>query len=450
MECRVISLTLNEEQVSCRKLYMLYFESSSCKNKFLKNIRGMKLKTIKILLATVLSSILLISCATTQKPRFSGMNSPILAERGVKAEKISDEADLVDAIKALGLPVYNEAIISPKELTLEEAVLHIVAAASMTELAKTIAPKKSRRILTDYALNSTGNPKYDQAIAAAVTTGLVDSSWYTQNIIDRTLDSDDLSYLLQSALNFQGETTSYLGRTSDASIYGAIMNSWKNYNIVQVPDLLAIVDKAVIKGIVTGYNVLDSRDNANFDPALSITYGHNDIKHALQLIGLLQSEGLDAKVDFQGKTSAYVYLDAWGTPVENDTLKIKKIPGGNYVAYAKEYNLTLEFNSAADKADFNRVILAYAKKDTKNEPGLIYASWWQPLYSSATQMGEGYRTISDHVIIFGLYEVHPFSLNQNAQKVVADFHKIDPNLKIKSKVFWVNQAFYNYLEGKSK
>jgi len=98
---------------------------------------------------------------------------------------------------------------------------------------------------------------------------------------------------------------------------------------------------------------------------LSITYGHSDFKHALQLVGLLRSEKIKAKIQFEPKTSAFIYLKEWGEPGESDLYEVVEIENGNYIEYAKEYDLAFEFASAADKNRFDKIILSYARKTKK-------------------------------------------------------------------------------------
>ena len=62
------------------------------------------------------------------------------------------------------------------------------------------------------------------------------------------------------------------------------------------------------------YNIKIKSTYANFNPELSLSYGHNGIKHANQLIALMKSEGLDAKVQIEPKTSAYLHMPDWGEP----------------------------------------------------------------------------------------------------------------------------------------
>ncbi len=405
-------------------------------------MKGMK---IAIIIAVAL---LAISCTTTSESQMMDMmDSNVLVEKGVSVEMLSSEDDFLVALGALGLSVADTEIVDGEVLTLDEAVGYVMSAVGMTELAWTFPEEKYSSLLAGFEVMATGAEKVDQLATTALTIGLVDASWYNENVEEGDMSSDDMGYLLEAAASFKGITKDYLGMISDDSIYASILDSWNNYSIVQNNALVDIVDEGVIQGITTGYNVVKKADNPTFDEVLTINYGHSDIKHALQLVGLLKSEGIDAKVDFQGKTSAFLYLEEWGTPTESEDFKVKQIPNGNYVAYSKEYNIYFEFENTADKAAFDSIILAYAKKDSSDEPGLIYASWWQPLYSSTVEMGEGYYAITDNVISYGIYEAHPFALNENVEASVMGFKAIDPTLEIDSRMFWVNHAFYNYLGG---
>ena len=66
------------------------------------------------------------------------------------------------------------------------------------------------------------------------------------------------------------------------------------------------------KGLTTGYNIKDKKEYANFNEDYTVSYGHNDIIHASQIIGLLKGEKIDAKVQLEIKTSAFIYLPEWG------------------------------------------------------------------------------------------------------------------------------------------
>jgi len=179
---------------------------------------------------------------------------------------------------------------------------------------------------------------------------------------------------------------------------------------------------------------------------LSLIYGHSDFKHAIQLIGLLRSEGLNAKVQFEPKTSAFIYLAEWGDPGPN----VVQIENGNFISYAKEYDLEFEFANAADKAAFQDVILTYAKKNEDGQAGLIVESWWQPLYYSQTELKD-YEVITNNFITDpdSPYTVNPFSLNEDSAKVIAGLKAIDPNVIVTPIQFWVDKPFFRYLHEES-
>lgn len=73
-----------------------------------------------------------------------------------------------------------------------------------------------------------------------------------------------------------------------------------------------------------------------------------------------------------------------------------------YLVYAVEYDMQLEFDNTEDMLRFDSIIKEYAKKNEGNEEaeGLIYGSWWQPLYSTArTDMpAEDYHQMYDCVV----------------------------------------------------
>lgn len=193
----------------------------------------------------------------------------------------------------------------------------------------------------------------------------------------------------------------------------------------------------------------DSRFDANFDPKQSLTYGHSDIKHAIQLIGLLRSENIQAKVQLEPKTSAFIYLKEWGEPTQTEDYQVVQIENGNFIAYAKEYDIEFEFDSAEQKNKFQQIILQYAKKNSNDQTGLIYSSWWQPLYYSLSELKD-YKVIANNKVSKGHYYAQSFSLSDKSEEVVAGLKKINPGLNVDSYKFWVDEPFYNYLLGDFK
>lgn len=353
------------------------------------------------------------------------------------------------ALYALGV-ITTDAVGAGQRLSSVNAVQIAVKAAGLKELAYTYPASKTAAALAKVKLK----PEWlgttaAQEVAAAVDTGLLPSSYYGEIKLKGGASAALAEVLIGQTLSVQGLYKHFLGYASDADIYAKLQDAFAQSDIIQSPELQAVVDAALERNIVTGYNLKDSRYEANFVDSLSLVYGHSDLKHALQLIGLLRSEGIDAKVQFEPKTSAFIYLKEWGEPGVSDLYTVKQIANGNYIEYAKEYDLAFEFANAADKQRFDGIVAAYAKKNEDDQQGLLYGSWWQPLYYSPTEL-PGFKKITNNKIEHGHYYAQSFSLRSSSQAVAAGFKEIDPSVSVKSYDFWTDVPFFNYLNGESK
>ncbi|WP_138753222.1 hypothetical protein [Paenibacillus sinopodophylli] len=337
------------------------------------------------------------------------------------------------------------AIQGDQVLTSSVAVAIAVRAAGFKELAYTYPTAKVDKALAKLGVKSSVlGTKGAQETAAAVDTGLVTSSLY---VGPKSAASEQLiNTLLGKVLITKGLYKKYLGYTSDGDIYAKLNDAYKTSDIINAPKLQNVVNTALKQDLITGYNIKDSRFDANFIDSLSLVYGHSNFNHAIQLIGLLRSEGVNAKVQFEPKTSAFIFLAEWGTPGPN----VVQIENGNYINYDKEYDLNFEFATVADKVKFQDIILKYAKKDKDGQEGLIISSWWQPLYYSQTELAD-YEIITNNFITDpdSPYTVNPFSLNENSAKVVAGFKAIDPSVVVTPTQFWVDKPFFRYLNGEA-
>ncbi|HEY2491364.1 MAG TPA: hypothetical protein VGI33_00280 [Paenibacillus sp.] len=346
----------------------------------------------------------------------------------------------------------NGIILGPEvkgEQTLTQSVAISIAvrAADIKELAYTYPAEKVNKVLDKLNIPSNQlDKKVAQEIAVAVDTNLVSVS-YLNNFKSSNIADDKLvNELLGKILITKGLYKNYIGYTSDSDIHIKLRNAYLTSDIIKAPKLQTLVNTALEQKLITGYSLKDERFDPNFIDSLSLTYGHSDFKHAVQLIGLLHSEGLDAKVQFEPKTSAFIHLSEWGDPGPN----VVKIANGNYIAYAKEYDLEFEFSTVQEKAAFQDVILKFAKKNTVDQTGLISSSWWQPLYYSSTPLKD-YEIITNNLITDkdSHYTVNPFSLNEDSAKVVKGLKAIDPDAVITPFQFWVDKPFFNYLHGEA-
>ncbi|MCD9021398.1 hypothetical protein [Cohnella silvisoli] len=339
-----------------------------------------------------------------------------------------------------------------ERLSAIEAVQLALNASGLEELAYTYPKVKVQKTLASLKLNWKANAygsKVAQQLAAAVDTGLLTADYYGLIKNNSAASSSLTTVLLGKVLEAKGEYKHYIGYSSDSDIFSKLNDAYSTSDIIKAPELQKIVDEALKQNLVTGYNLKDSRFDANFIDSLSLTYGHSDLKHALQLIGLLRSEGIKAKVQFEPKTSAFIYLKEWGDPGVSDLYEVVQIENGNYIEYAKEYDIAFEFGTASDKARFDQIVLQYAKKNEDKQPGLIYGSWWQPLYYSLTELNN-YKKISNNKIEKGHYYAQSFSLKEQSATVTSGFKKLDPTVKVINYDFWVDGPFFNYLNGESK
>ena len=220
----------------------------------------------------------------------------------------------------------------------------------------------------------------------------------------------------------------------------------------QDPTLSEVGKEAVEQKITTGYGLKSAAYDARFLPELTLQYGHSDILHAQQLIGLLDSENINARVQLEPKISIYQYLLDWGpVPDPTPTYEVKKFSDELYLVYAVEYDLKLEFADKEDLMAFDKVIKEFAKKNSENADmkGLIYGSWWQPLYSTVREdmPKEDYHEIYDCVVTNGEYSIHPFTTVEAKDEVVKKLSALHEGLSVNPEKRYVNTAFFNYLTG---
>lgn len=329
------------------------------------------------------------------------------------------------------------------------AALIALRASNLQELAYTYPQDK-----IDAALGNLGvaADSYNQStaaeLAAAVDTGLIPAEYYAEFAENQAASHELVNVLLGKVLSFNGDYKQYIGYVSDDDIYSKFITAFETSNIIEIPTLQPFVDDALKQDVITGYNLKDDRFDANFVSDLTITYGHSNVQHAIQLLGLLRSEGIDAKVQFEPKTSAYVHRQEWGEPYVDENSRAVLTESGNYIHSSKEYDLVLEFFNKEDKESFESIIVQYAKKNEDDQPGLLAGSWWQPLFFTLVEPAEeGYKLIANNKIEDGYYYAQTFSLVEDTESIAAGFAVIDPEVEVESYTFWANGAFYNYLKG---
>ncbi len=362
-------------------------------------------------------------------------------------------AEFDSALQVLGANKTTEE----GNLSVAEATKAAVCAAGIEKLALTytspVNPEKATTRLALYSVSGIAD-EYIPYIACALDTSIALPSYDFAADLDGKTATD----LLMAAVNMSGKGRNMLGLSNDCDIYAKLQATWNSFANFDDELLSELGAELVISGASTGFNLKYDGFNANFLPEYTLQYGHSDIQHAVELMGLLESENIVCKVQLEPKVSIYEYMTDWGDPtksVPTPTYELRPIDGGRWLCYAMEYDLKLEFESIEDKEAFHQVIENYAKKyqDRVDENGnvivpLLDGAWWQPLYTSTVPMqNDSFRHIIDNVIRNGAYTIHPFSVPENSAGIAAVAAEVAPSLSIELVDLYVNPAFYNYLTG---
>lgn len=349
--------------------------------------------------------------------------------------------------------VAGDEIAAPEEaLSPLSAVKAAVIAADYEELALSYPEEKVKERLAAYGITDAVDTGYGAYLAAALDASLVREAEGRRYAKGDVITEPEVTGLLMAVAAANGDARNYLGYSDDPQTASRLDNAWNSFLIFDNQELTELGKTAVEKGITTGYNLKTNAYDARFLPELTLQYGHDSIKHAHQLLALLNSENIVAKVQLEPKVSVYQYLLDWGpVPEPTPTYEVKQFGEDLYLVFAVEYDLMLEFDTEADMLNFDGVIEAYAKKYEGNEEaaGLIASSWWQPLYSTTkeTMPEANYHLIYDCVVSNEGYSIHPFCLPENLEQVTGQLQEIAPDQDIEPVARYCNTAFYNYLKG---
>ena len=304
----------------------------------------------------------------------------------------------------------------------------------LQEFAKTYPKEKIEKSLKGYK-----NIKTESSEALSHKAVLVDLNITSVEMLNKK----NYSTITEYVSDFLDNNENSLGNISDKNIFEKVLVKWNDTVPAKDNLLLEKLNVALANGLMTGYNLKNINSYANFDKTLSVSYGHNDITHAIQLIALLKSEGVDAKVQLEPKTSAFLHNPNWGTPNYDHII----LEDGKIVVTPTEYDLKFQFANNNDKIKFTKLVNLYAKKDSKDQEGLIYKSWWQPFIQ--TDKIEGYQMLISHLVKNGDFEANVLTLPKNS-KAFVDFMKKGSDLKVTTQEVWVNPAFYRFMEGDYK
>lgn len=303
----------------------------------------------------------------------------------------------------------------------------------MTELKNTYSKEKINKTLENYK-----GLKLEENNVLAEKAVLVDLNIIS---IDQLNSIENLDFILKNyTSDYLDLSENSLGDISDKNIIERLNKKYSTFKIVDDSLLLNKLNSILSKGLITGYNIKEKNTYANFKEDLSLSYGHNDLIHANQLIGLMKSEDINAKIQIEPKTSAFLHRKDWGTP----SIPNKVLDNGQIVITPLEYDLKFEFYTEEDKIKFINLVDKFAKKDTKDEIGLLYKSWWQPFMQ--TTKVNNFEKVIVNIITFNNYEAFVLTLPKNSEIFINEF-KNDSSFKILTKEIYVNPSFYRFMNG---
>ncbi len=334
-------------------------------------------------------------------------------------------------------------------ITGEEVVLADANGLTVVEAAVNAAD--FGELAVNYTGKNLAEGEENPYLACAIDTGMITEAQGKELAKNETISAETATQLLSAVVEVTGEGRNYLGMSTDTDIYAKINQAWDSFVLFDDAQLTEIGRMSVENQITTGYGIKSDAYAANFIPELTIQYGHSDIKHAHQLLAILENEGLEAKVQLEPKISIYQYLLEWGPIGEPTPTYAIKQYGDIYLVHAVEYDLQLEFNNQEDMESFNQLILDYAKKGDSNSDGsdMIYGAWWQPLYSvtNTTMPAEDYNLIYDCVVANNGFSIHPFTTEEAKDATIEALQGLAGDLEVTAVPIYCNNAFYNYITG---
>jgi len=298
-------------------------------------------------------------------------------------------------------------------------------------LAKTYNDSKVAGLLADYGKKLSKEER--QAAAVLISIGAL----HAEDLANSTRAGQKLvSY--QRVLDQQH--TALMGRIGDASLLTKLVTRQSYDELLSANDILEQLGEELAKGVITGYDLRMKGVYDGFPESRTFIYSHSSLLHMRQLVTLLESEDVNGWVYLTPKVSAFLFRDDWG-PATN---AVVTLPGGLRVVQGREFAVLFQFDTAQDRVRFHEVITRFAKKDIKDEPGLIADAWWQPFYYTHDRH-KGFKQISLVVLTSDRYEVTLTVLNENIGSVLnAVGSKPWPH---RVEQVWVNPPFYRFLHG---
>lgn len=335
--------------------------------------------------------------------------------------------------------VFGEGTAAMTGATVADAVIATVNNCGL----KQVPPTYSTEITTANTAGIVGVTEANAAyIATALDASLASGTWS----FGAALDGETATQLLMNAVNIAGKGRNYLGNISDPDIaaklraaFGAFYD-FHDLNNETIATLWKVGETIVDRKATTGFGLCSSDYDARFLNEYTVQYSHHSVDNAVQLVTVMNSLGIDAKVALEPKVSIYQW--------------------DGHLNAGMEYNLRFEFNTAEEKNDFYQATTRYVTRVDQEKTGNIIDPYWTPCYNSYSET-TGFEHIYDNSITCGKYSLHPFSLPADVENVTAVVAEVAAEFNANAaegtdqivtevKDLWCDQGFFRYLGGENQ
>ncbi len=330
-----------------------------------------------------------------------------------------------------------------KEISHIEAIEMLIKLADLEELAYTYDASKMNRLFHDVIKDETILSDVQlQYLAVAVDLGFVFKGKIRFLDMHSSLTKDFAYHLLFKTTLFVNNKKKFIGYVTEPDIISRLEEKWNSTGIIPDPDIENVMNDLIRKKIISGYHIKMSEEVANFDHHLKITYTHDNFKHVKQLVGLIISENIQAKINIEKKHSTFIYYTEWDI---TENLSIEPINDKIFLASRLESDIVFEFASPEKKDHFRAVTNDFAKKEYNRSKSILFQSWYEPLITSDVPLNS-YNRINEITIQHDSYMILTFVAAETLTKALNKLSEFYEKAMIQSRSVWVNDDFYLYLK----
>ena len=377
----------------------------------------------------------------------------LFREEFVKRMKFISGEDNISDVFFIGLAsLFGKELMSPEydlpgvsdngAIRAIDAISLAVTMGGFTELAATYSETNICKSLgDDKALQTVFSRTQLQCLALAVDLNLLFAG--KLRIVDfrQPLDESLAWHLLYRIHRYLSSEKNFIGYVTEEDITARLTAVLEKEEAISAAELEKVMDRAVIEGLISGYNIKRVAALANFDRTLTLSYGHSNVKHLMQLTGLLKRERVQAKLQLEPKRSVFIYLDSW---IKIEKLRKERLGEGYSLVRCDEFDLVMEFTQAEKRAEFQKIISTWGSLEEDPTDPVLYKSWVAPLFFSDVPT-PGYYRANALFVLRGDYQVQTYIPEEKVAAIRGWFHEHFPAAEISIRSLWVNEAFYRYI-----